>query len=46
MSDMKKAIGVIGFISAVCIGFSISTAAGIAAIILSWMVARKLDERI
>jgi hypothetical protein len=41
--DMKKAIGVIGFIGAVCIGFSISTAAGIVAIILSWLVARKLE---
>jgi hypothetical protein len=46
MSDMKKAIGVLGFIGAVCIGFSISTAAGIVAIILSWVVARKLEERI
>ena len=43
---MKKAIGVIGFIGAVYIGFSISTVAGIAAIILSWVVARKLEERI
>jgi hypothetical protein len=43
MSDMKKAIGVLGFIGAICIGFSISTAAGIAAIILSWLVARKLE---
>jgi len=43
MSYMKKAIGVIGFIGAVCIGFSISTAAGIVAIILSWVIARKLE---
>ncbi len=43
MTNMKKAIGVIGFIGAVCIGFSISTAAGIVAIILSWLVARKLE---
>ena len=43
MTNMKKAIGVIGFIGAVCIGFSINTAAGIAAIILSWVVARKLE---
>jgi len=43
MSDMKKAIGVLGFIGAVCIGFSISTAAGIVAIIFSWLVARKLE---
>jgi len=45
MSYMKKAIGVIGFIGAVCIGFSISTAAGIVAIILSWVIARKLEAR-
>jgi hypothetical protein len=40
---MKKILGAICYIGVVCIGFSISTAAGIAAIILSWLVARKLE---
>jgi hypothetical protein len=39
------ALGVLCFIGAICIGFSIGTQFGIMAIILSWVVARVLDVR-
>jgi hypothetical protein len=44
-SGVFTALGVLCFIGAICIGFSIGTQFGIMAIILSWVVARVLDVR-
>lgn len=38
---MKKILGAVCYIGVVCIGFSINTHAGIAALIICWIIERK-----